>query len=288
MIRVENLTYAYEPGRTPALRNVAFEIRDGARIALVGPNGSGKTTLLRHLNGLLLPNEGNVLVDGRNTRDRAALPWIRQKVGMVFQNPDNQIVGMTVEEDVAFGPGNLRLPAEEIRRRVDRALDTVGLRGFAERVPHALSSGEKQLVAMAGILAMEPSTVVLDEPTAYLDPAGRSRVREVIQRLHASGVTIIHVTHDMNEVVNADEVFVLDHGQLAFQDTPSRVFRRNEELRRIGLEPPAVTALMERLRAGGLDVRPDVLTMDEACAALMALLGKDCEGEGQGMEGAKG
>lgn len=288
MIRVEHLTHAYEPGRPPALQDVTCEIPDSARIALVGPNGSGKTTLLRHLNGLLLPDEGDVLVHGRNTRDRAALPWIRQQVGMVFQNPDNQIVGMTVEEDVAFGPGNLQLPAEEIRRRVDRALDTVGLRGFGDRAPHELSSGEKQLVAMAGVLAMEPSTIVLDEPTAYLDPSGRTRVREVIQHLHASGVTVIHVTHDMNEVVNADEVLVLAGGRIFLQDAPSRLLLRSEDLRRIGLEPPVVSELMERLRAGGLDVRPNVLTMDEAYAELLALFGKAGAGERQGMEGAKG
>ena len=285
MIRVENLFHAYEPGRPPALQDVSCEIPDGARIALVGPNGSGKTTLLRHLNGLLLPDQGDVLVDGRNTKDTAALPWIRQQVGMVFQNPDNQIVGMTVEEDVAFGPGNLRLPAGEIRRRVDRALDTVGLHGFAERAPHALSSGEKQLVAMAGVLAMEPAAIVLDEPTAYLDPSGRRRVRELMQRLHASGVTVIHVTHDMNEVVNADQILVLDRGQLVMQEPPSRLVHRTADLRRIGLEPPTVTELMERLRAGGMDVRPDVLSVDEACEALLALLVKGRGAQGQGMEG---
>lgn len=274
MIRVENISHAYDPSGNPALRRVACEIPDGVRIALIGPNGSGKTTLLRHLNGLLLPDEGDVLVHGRSTKDPGALPWIRQQVGMVFQNPDNQIVGMTVEEDVAFGPGNLRLPAKEIRRRVDRALDTVGLQGFAERAPHALSSGEKQLVAMAGVLAMEPTAIALDEPTAYLDPSGRGRVREVMQRLHASGVTVIHVTHDMNEVVHADEVLVLDRGQLIMRETPSGLFHRTEDLRRLGLDIPAVTELMIRLRAGGLEVRPDVLTLDEAHTELLALFAR--------------
>ncbi len=273
MIEVRALGHRFAPGDRPALGDVHLDIPDGARVAVVGPNGSGKTTLLRHLNGLLLPSDGEVRVDGLSTRDARSLPRIRQRVGMVFQNPDTQIVGMTVEEDVAFGPGNLQLPPAEIRRRVGEALKAVGLEGFEDRVPHDLSSGEKQLVAVAGVLAMEPRHILLDEPTAYLDPAGRRRVLDVMRTLHRSGLTVVHVTHDMNEIGEADEIVLVHQGTAVRKGPPSALFREADELRRLGLSVPLVTELMTRLHARGTGVRPDVFTLDEAVDELAARLG---------------
>ncbi len=268
MIKTRGLFHRFEDRNEPVLRDLHLEIPEGARIAVVGPNGSGKTTLLRHLNGLLLPSEGEVLVDGLSTRDRRALPEIRRRVGMVFQNPDTQIVGMTVEEDVAFGPGNLRLPPEEIRRRVHDSLETVGLAGFEKRAPHELSSGEKQLVAVAGALAMGPRHILLDEPAAYLDPSGRRRVMGVIRTLHRSGMTVVHVTHDMDEIHDADRVVVMEGGAAIRQEPPAALFREPDELRRLGLDLPVVARLMASLRDGGLALPKDVFTLDRAVEAL--------------------
>jgi len=268
VIRTRRLFHRFEGRAEPVLRDLRLEIPDGARIAVVGPNGSGKTTLLRHLNGLLLPSEGEVVVDGLSTRDRRALPEIRRRVGMVFQNPDTQIVGMTVEEDVAFGPGNLRLPPGEIRRRVREALETVGLPGFEQRAPHELSSGEKQLVAVAGALAMGPRHILLDEPAAYLDPSGRRRIMEVIRALHRSGMTVVHVTHDMEEIHDADRVVVMEGGAAIREAPPAALFREPDELRRLGLDLPVVARLMASLRAAGLALPQDVFTLERAVEAL--------------------
>ncbi|MFO7785194.1 MAG: energy-coupling factor transporter ATPase [Thermodesulfobacteriota bacterium] len=268
MIQIRDLSYGFDGNKQAVLNSISLDIPDGARIAVVGPNGSGKTTFLRHLNGLLLPSKGEVLVDGLSTQDPRALPAVRQRVGMVFQNPDTQIVGMTVEEDVAFGPGNLNLPSDEIADRVHESLESVGLAGFEERVPHELSSGEKQLVAVAGVLAMHPRHILLDEPTAYLDPAGRRRVMEVIGALHGSGLTVIHVTHDMDEIVDVDRVLVMERGAPIRMTSPADLFREPEELRRLGLDVPVVARLMTRLYESGIGVRPDILTMDEAVEEL--------------------
>lgn len=272
MIRIRNLSYGFEKNAPFVLKDISLDIQDGTRMAVVGPNGSGKTTLLRHMNGLLLPSQGEVLVDGMTTLDPRTLPAVRQRVGMVFQNPDTQIVGMTVEEDVAFGPGNLSLPSKEIARRVQEALDTVGLTGFEKRIPHELSSGEKQLVAIAGVLAMRPSHILLDEPTAYLDPGGRRRVMDVIRELHGSDLTVVHVTHDMDEISEADRVLVLERGAPIRTVSPGDLFREPQELRRIGLDVPAVTRLMELLRESGAGIRPDIFTMDEAVAELSLMI----------------
>ena len=288
MIQVTHLSHRFETVREPALSGLSAEIRDGARVAVIGPNGSGKTTFLRHLNGLLLPTEGDVVVDGLSTGTPRYLVDIRRRVGMVFQNPDNQIVGMTVEEDVAFGPGNLQLPPREIRVRVEEALAAVGLDGFEERSPHALSSGEKQLVALAGVLAMRPRHILLDEPTAYLDPAARRRVLEVLGRLHRSGLTVVHVTHNMDEIVEADEVLVLDRGRLAMAVPPADLFRRDEEIQRLGLDVPVVTRLMTRLRESGTPVRRDVFTLDQALEELLTLLGAAAPGTGKARKSAGG
>ncbi|MBN2126752.1 MAG: energy-coupling factor transporter ATPase [Deltaproteobacteria bacterium] len=272
MIEAEHLTYAYEERRDPVLRDLSLHIQGGEYVALIGPNGCGKTTLLRHLNGLLTPSGGEVRVDGLSTRDSHALTEIRQRVGMIFQNPDNQIVGMTVEEDVSFGPGNLALPPGEIQRRVDRALETVGLRGYRKRTPHSLSGGEKQLVAIAGVLAMEPAYIAFDEPTVHLDPLARKRIHEVIGALHRGGVAVIHVTHNMDEVVGADRVLLMNDGEILLEDTPARVFAERERLRRLGLDIPLVSELMWRLRQMGADVRPDLLNLEEACREISSLI----------------
>ncbi len=272
MIRISGLCHSYERKGPRALDGISLEIADGEYVAVAGPNGSGKTTLLRHINGLLRPAVGEVEVDGLSTRDTGALPRIRRLVGMVFQNPDNQLVGMTVEEDVAFGPGNLGLPPEEIRRRVNRSLEVVGLEGFCSRRPHDLSSGEKQLVAIAGVLAMGPRHIALDEPTAYLAPGARARVLEVVRSLNREGITIIHATHDMSEAAPADRLLVMEGGRLAMEGAPSELFQRADRLEELGLDLPPVAELMRRLKSGGAQVPEGILTMDQACEFILGLL----------------
>ena len=272
MIQVENLSYTYEGEETPVLREISVEIPPGIHLGIIGPNGCGKTTFVRHLNGLLPTTKGAVRVEGLSAKNPSDLHRIRQLVGMVFQNPDNQIVGMTVEEDVAFGPGNLALPSEEIARRVREALGQVGLDAFGKKAPHALSNGEKQLVCMAGVLAMKPKYIILDEPTAYLDPSGRKMVLAMVQKLHGQGITIVHITHHMDEIVGADRILVMDRGRIILNDKPGAVFSEVALLKELGLDVPAVTELMWRLREMGNPVRTDVLTLEEACRELNACL----------------
>ena len=211
-----------------------------------------------------MPSEGNVWIDGLNTKDAVAVREIRQKVGMIFQNPDNQIVGMSVEEDVSFGPGNLGLPPNEIRQRVQNTLALVGMAGYGKRPPHTLSGGEKQLVAIAGVLAMNPSYIALDEPTSFLDPSGRKKVLDVIRRLNDQGITIVHITHDMDEIVHADHVIVLEGGKILLNGDPRTVFTQFEWLSGLGLGTPKVTELMWRFKRMGSEIRHDILTADEA------------------------
>ena len=236
MIRVENLIYRYDAGAPDCLQGVSLEITEGVHTALIGPNGSGKTTLIKHLNALLFPAAGTVCVDGMMTTDASSVREIRRRVGMVFQNPESQIVGMTVEEDVAFGPENLALPSAEIRRRVDACLAMVGMTGFEKRAPHTLSGGEKRLLSIAGVVAMNPSYIAFDEPTAYLDPAGKQRVLEIIRRLNREGMAIIHIAHNMGDVAEADRVVVMDRGLVLLTGTPAEVFGQAERLTATGLD----------------------------------------------------
>ncbi len=286
MIRIENLEFRYGAGEPPVLQAVDAQIGDGQYVALIGPNGCGKTTLARHLNGLLIPTSGDVWVDDMSTKNSASLRDIRRAVGMVFQNPDSQIVGMTVEEDLAFGPGNHRLPALEIERRVQEALHAVGLSGYEKRPTHTLSGGEKRLVAIAGVLAVRPRYLVFDEPTSFLDPAGKRRILDVIRKLNDDGMTIIHVTHDMDEIVAADRVLVMAEGRIRFSGSPAEVLTRVEALKAMGLGPPQVTELMWRLRQSGQSVGGGVLTIDEAVREISSLVNRrfspSAEGEHPG------
>ena len=253
-----------------ALRGVSLTVHDGERVAIVGANGSGKSTLARLLNGLLLPTGGSVRVGGLDTRDASSRRAIRQSVGMVFQNPDNQLVATIVEEDVAFGPENLGLPPAEIRARVDGALALLGLEELRLRPPHLLSGGQKQRVAIAGALAMRPRVLVLDEATALLDPVGRSEVRDAVARLHAGGTAVVQVTHFMEEAATADHVFVMAGGQIALQGPPRVVFARHDELRALRLDIPQVAQLMERLSRRLTGFPALALDLEEAAAAIMA------------------
>ena len=272
MIRVEDLLFKYEKGGEAVLKKIYVDIKEGEYVAIIGPNGCGKTTLIKHFNALLSPSKGEVWVDGMNTKDPDAVPKVRQKVGMVFQNPDNQIVGMTVEEDVSFGPGNLCLSPPEIRERVQSSLALVGMENHGKRAPHTLSSGEKQLVAIAGVMAMNPKYIVFDEPTAHLDPAGRKRVLEVIRNLNREGITIIHVTHNMDEIVEVTRVIVMNGGGILLSEPPAEVFVKVQLLRDLGLDVPQVTELMWQLRQMGIDVRPEILTLDGAREEISSLI----------------
>jgi biotin transport system ATP-binding protein len=272
MIRVKDLFYRYEKKSGRVLNGISIAIEQGEHLGVIGPNGCGKTTFVRHLNGLLTPTTGEVWVDGMSTRDPVAVRKIRQRVGMVFQNPDNQIVGMSVEEDVSFGPGNLGLPPREIQKRVEESLAMVGMEKYGRRPPHTLSNGEKQLVAIAGVLAMVPSHIIFDEPTTYLDPSARKKILQVITRLNKEGITIVHVTHDMDEIAQADEICVLYEGRVALRERPPEVFTRVEWLRDLGVGVPRVTEVMWRLRQTGVDVRTDIFSLEDACMELSTLI----------------
>jgi energy-coupling factor transport system ATP-binding protein len=277
MLQTEHLSFTYpaEEGQTStvALEDVSLSIERGSFVVVLGHNGSGKSTLAKHMNAVLLPSGGTVYVEGMDTRDEALLLEIRRRVGMVFQNPDNQIVANVVEEDVAFAPENLGVPSEEIRRRVDDALAAVGMAEFTRHAPHLLSGGQKQRVAIAGVIAMAPECIVLDEATAMLDPAGRREVLSAIRALNQErGITVVLITHHMDEAMDADRLIVMNDGKLVIDGAPAEVFTQVEALRAMGLAAPDTVELLYGLRQGGMDVPLDALTVDECADAICKAL----------------
>ena len=278
MIETKELTYTYPApeGETnpPALRGVSVTIEKGSFTVVLGHNGSGKSTFAKHLNAVLLPCGGAVYVEGMDTRDERMLLEIRRRTGMVFQNPDNQIVANVVEEDVAFGPENLGVPTAEIRRRVDDALAAVGMEQFARHAPHLLSGGQKQRIAIAGILAMEPECIVLDEATAMLDPAGRREVIDTVRRLNRErSITVVLITHHMAEAESADRVIVMNDGQVAMDGAPHDVFAQVDRLHELGLAAPDTVELLHLLREAGMDVPLTGLTVDECADTICRAFG---------------
>lgn len=278
-IEFKNVTYTYESEEqgeakpSPALCNIDLTVNRGEFVAVLGHNGSGKSTLAKLTNAILVPESGTVTVDGIDTSDEDRLTDIRRKVGMVFQNPDNQIVATIVEDDVAFGPENLGVAPDEIRRRVDDALKAVGMYDYRLREPHKLSGGQKQRVAIAGIIAMQTGCIVLDEPTAMLDPRGRREVFDTVRRLNREmGITVLFVTHFMDEAVKADRVIIIDSGRLCLDGTPREVFSQTDVLRRCGLDVPQSTELCHRLIEKGIDLPGDILDADECVEALSKIM----------------
>lgn len=272
IIKIENLYYQYDQAEDWALEDINLEIDSGEFVALVGHNGSGKSTLAKMLNGLLLPDKGTVKVDGKETKNEEQIWDIRQQVGMVFQNPDNQLVANIVEEDVAFGPENLGLEADMIKQRVENALKTVGMEDHKRSAPHNLSGGQKQRIAIAGILALQPDCLVLDEPTAMLDPVGRDSVISTIYELNQKlGITIVHITHLMSEVLKADRIIVLEAGKIVLEGTPKEIFSQLDQLERYNLDLPQVTELAVELYQSGADIKPDTFSVDRLVDELCLL-----------------
>ncbi len=279
IIKTENLTFSYPPDEgkepVPALKGVNLAVEQGSFVVILGHNGSGKSTLAKHMNAVLLPEGGTVWVDRMDTADESLLLEIRRKVGMVFQNPDNQIVANVVEEDVAFGPENMGVPTEEIQTRVAAALRAVGMDQFTLHAPHHLSGGQKQRVAIAGVIAMEPACIVLDESTAMLDPLGRREVLDTVKRLNREkGITIVLITHHIDEAALADRVVVMDSGSVVMDGTPKEILVRVEELQAIGLAAPHTVELLYGLRQDGFDVPLDALGIRECADAIVGSLKK--------------
>lgn len=277
IIRLEDLTFSYPSGEEeleiPVLEGINLDIKQGSFVAVLGHNGSGKSTLAKHLNAILLPVGGSVYVDGMDTRDENLQIAIRKTVGMVFQNPDNQIVSNVVEEDVAFAPENLGVPPEEIRIRVDNALKMVGMYEYRNHAPHLLSGGQKQRVAIAGVIAMRPKCIVLDEPTAMLDPSGRDEVIGTIEKLNKEyGVTIVLITHHMKEAINADRLIVMHQGKIIADGAPKQVFQNVNELEAVDLTVPETTQLLYALRRQGMKLPLDALSVEECAQAIYQLL----------------
>lgn len=273
IIEVKNLFYEYprndEGQGTQALKGVNLEVYSGEFVGIIGHNGSGKSTLSKLLNAIIQPTSGDVIIKGMNTKDPEHLWDIRQSAGMVFQNPDNQLVATIVEEDVAFGPENLGVEPQEIRKRVEEALGTVAMQKFRRQKPHQLSGGQKQRIAIAGILAMEPECIIFDEPTAMLDPSGRREVMATIKKLNREkGMTVLHITHYMSELIDADRIIVLDGGKIVMEGTPRDIFKQVDALKAIGLDVPQMTELAHDLRSAGLELRDDILEIQEMVDAL--------------------
>lgn len=284
IVRMENVDFSYksysdnQPVR--ALKDISIDFEKGQFIVVLGRNGSGKSTFARMINALLLPDKGFVYVKGLKTGQEENIWEIRRIAGMVFQNPDNQIIGTVVEEDVAFGPENLGIAPKDIRKRVDEALSAVGISEYGKNAPHLLSGGQKQRVAIAGILAMKPQCIILDEATSMLDPVGRKEVMNVLNRLNKEeGITIIHITHHMNEAVMADRVIVIDEGSIVMDGTPKEIFSNVKQVKELGLDVPQVTELFFELRNEGLNLPSDVLNVDEAVEALKQVMSRGADGK---------
>ena len=280
MVQTDKLVYEYEKrdeegnviGVSRAIDEVDIDVKEGQFIAILGHNGSGKSTLAKHINAILTPSAGTMWVDGRDTKKPEELWNVRQTAGMVFQNPDNQIIGTVVEEDVGFGPENLGVPTDEIWTRVEESLRSVGMIEYRHHSPNKLSGGQKQRVAIAGVVAMEPKCIVLDEPTAMLDPMGRKEVLKTVQKLRKEKhVTVILITHYMEEVVDADKVYVMDHGHVVMEDTPRNIFSQVDTLKKYRLDVPQATLLADELRKRGLDMPAGILRKEELVEALCQL-----------------
>lgn len=262
-------------GITRAVDEVDIDVKKGDFVAILGHNGSGKSTLAKHINAILYPTEGTVWVDGMDTKDEKDLWNIRQEAGMVFQNPDNQIIGQVVEEDVGFGPENMGVPTEEIWQRVEESLKAVGMYEYRKHSPNKLSGGQKQRVSIAGVIAMHPKCIILDEPTAMLDPSGRKEVIRAVRGLNdVEGITIVLITHYMEEIIHANKVFVMDQGKVAMEGTPREIFSQVEKLKELRLDVPQVTLLAHELKKSGLDLPDGILTIEELTQALMPLTGR--------------
>ncbi len=273
MLKTQEITFAYEEDAAPVLKGVTCEVRCGELVAVLGANGCGKSTLAKHFNAILLPKAGKVWVEEMDTSDEESLLEIRQKVGMVFQNPDNQIVATVVEEDVAFALENLGVPPEEMRRRVDEAMELAGIYKHRAKGPHKLSGGQKQRVAIAGVIAMRPDCLVLDEATAMLDPRGRAQVMNTVRHLNRDyGITVVMITHYMEEAAMADRVLVMSAGEIVMNGTPKEVFTRADELRTLRLDVPQAQELCLALKEAGLDVPTDIISTEECVAMLAQLL----------------
>ena len=267
MIETKALEYAYpaEEGAEPvlALKGVDLTIEQGSFVVVLGHNGSGKSTLAKHFNAILLPETGNCIVDGINTREENRLYDIRQRGGMVFQNPDNQLVSAIVEDDVAFGPENLGVDPQEIRQRVDQALEAVNMGQFKNKAPHLLSGGQKQRIAIAGVVAMKPRCIIFDEPTAMLDPKGRKEIMAIIDELHQEGITVVLITHFMEEAVRADRVIIMNEGKILLDGTPAEVFAQGQLMKSVNLDVPPIVELADALRAVGIAVPDEIITEEE-------------------------
>lgn len=268
IIEIKNLSFQYEGSSKKVLKNLNIDIKEGEFICVLGHNGSGKSTLAKLINAQYIPTEGDILVGNMNTKDDDNLWNIREMCGMVFQNPDNQLVATIVEEDVAFGPENLGVPREELRKRVDECLELVGMSEYKRHSPALLSGGQKQRIAIAGILAMNPKCLLMDEPTAMLDPQGRKDILNTVLKLREMGKTIIHITHYMEECVNADRIIVINEGDVVHEGTPREVFSNVEQMKEIGLDVPEPTEISYLLNKSNINVRADVLTVDELVEAL--------------------
>jgi cobalt import ATP-binding protein cbiO 1 len=266
IIKIDNLYFQYPHGEDEepklAIKGVSLEIEEGSFTAIIGQNGSGKSTLAKNLNGLLLPSHGAVYVSGMDTRDEDKIWDIRQTAGMVFQNPDNQLVSAIVEDDVAFGPENIGINPVEIRARVDEALDAVKMGKYKRKAPHLLSGGQKQRIAIAGVVAIRPRCIIFDEPTAMLDPRGRKDIMEIIEKLHREGITVILITHFMDEAVKADRVVIMNKGEILLDGTPEHVFSQDELIRSARLDVPMSAEIAIYLRENGIDVPPEVVTAE--------------------------